>query len=287
MTDLGYSFASLLARRLPSSVTGALASFLSDLYVLSHPGYERAVSRNLAWIWAETGRAGPPPGARETYRAFARAVRDFLAHEPGRSGESPARLSERARDSLAEARRDGRGTVLVSGHFGPWERALQWLAAELGGVDALAAPHRLASVERFFVARRAACGVRTLCSSRPVMTALQNLKAGGWLAALVDRPFRGRGEARASVDGIVPVDFAPLLLARRAGALVLPGVSRLAADGGLEIDFDKPFALDPRGGLSVPEAVRRIQRFLDEHVRAHPTEWFEWRLRRSADHATP
>jgi lauroyl/myristoyl acyltransferase len=173
----------------------------------------------------------------------------------------------------------------MSAHFGPWERALQWLAAELGGVDALAAPHRFAAVERFFVARRAAGGVRTLCTTRPAMTAIQRLRAGGWLAALADRPFRARGRFRG--DGIVPVDRGPLLLARRAGALVLPGVSRLSADGGLEIEFDPPFAMGGRQGLSVAEGAGRIQRFFDLHVRSHPTQWFEWCVRRNPGPAGP
>jgi hypothetical protein len=46
-------------------------------------------------------------------------------------------------------------------------------------------------------------------------------------------------------------------------------------------------AVDPRGGLPMAEAVERIQRFFDQHVRAHPTQWFEWRIRRSPGSAAP
>ncbi len=272
MTDLGYSLASLLVRRLPPGAVDALADAISTGYVLTHPGRALAVDRNLAWLWRDSKREGAPPRARETYRAFARALRDFLAHEPGRPGYR-VRLSEGARASLTTARRSGFGAVLVSGHFGPWEKALQWLAEELGGVEALAAPHKLAAVDRFFIAQRARGGVRTLCSSRPVRSALQSLKAGGWIAALADRPRSGPSERR----GIVSIDPGPLHLARRAGALVLPGVSTFAPDGALEIDFDPPFSLDPgRGGIPVSQGVARLQAFFDAHVRAHPTQWFMW-----------
>ncbi|HEY3155914.1 MAG TPA: hypothetical protein VGK76_04690 [Candidatus Eisenbacteria bacterium] len=275
MTDLGYSVASFLVRRLPPAAIDPLLNLASDLYVLAHPGRARAVSRNLAWIWSETRRPGPPPRARQTYRAFARVVRDFLAHEPEQG--SRVRLSEPARAALRTARLSGSGIVLVSGHFGPWERALQWLAAELGGVEALAAPHRLAAVDRFFVEQRARGGVRTLCSSRPVKTALEKLKTGAWIAALVDRPRRSPGG-----EGIVPIDPGPLLLARRARALVIPGVSRIAGDGAIEIEFDRPFSLDPtQGGLDISQGIARLQEFFDAHVRAHPTQWFQWRCARS------
>ena len=99
MTDLGYSLASFLVRTLPPRATDSLADLASDAYVLTHPGRARAVGRMLAWIWSDARREGPPPRARETYRAFARALRDFLAHEPGIGGP-PVRLTDVARASL-------------------------------------------------------------------------------------------------------------------------------------------------------------------------------------------
>jgi len=75
----------------------------------------------------------------------------------------------------------------------------------------------------------------------------------------------------------VPLDPGPLVLARRAGAWVVPGVSTFATDGTLEIEFDEPFTLDPdRGGIELDQGLDRVQRFFDAHVRAHPTQWFTW-----------
>jgi len=265
MTDLGYRFAATLARRLPRTASDTLADLCGDLYVATHPGRAGAVRRNLA----RAGMDAPDP--RLTYRAFARAVRDFLASAPA---DAPrVSLDAEGRRHLAAARSVGGPAVLISGHFGPWERALHWIAGELGGIDAIAAPHRDPLVERFFVARRAVGGVRTLRCERPALAALERLRAGGWIAALVDRTADGADPA-----GLVRIDRGPLLLARRARALVLPGVSYIAADGTLQVRFDAPFVLDPRrGGLALPLALARLQRFFDGHVRAHPTQWFEWR----------
>jgi KDO2-lipid IV(A) lauroyltransferase len=290
MTDIGYTLASLLARRLPRGVSDRVADSLADVYVLTHPVRARAVDSNLAWIWSESRRYTPTPRARDTYRAFGRAVRDFLAHDPEHAKEAPpVRLARGSEEALAAARANGRGAMLVSGHFGPWELALQWLSSELGGVAALAARHRFRAVERFFEARRAAFGVRTLCASRPVAAALQSLEAGGWIAALADRPRGGRASGHGTGNGtrdgagggIVRLDLGPLLLARRSGAIVLPGVSRLTPDGVIEVRLETPFSLDrDRGGLELPEAAALLQRLFDDHVRAYPTQWFEWRAER-------
>ncbi len=282
MTDIGYILAASAARRLPWWMSDALAVAVADLCIWSRPARTRAVNRRLRRVWAEAGGVGPIPTARETHRAFARALRDFLAAD-ARSLEFPqVRLDDEGREILREARASGRSTVLVSGHFGPWEVALQWLAREIGPVDALAQAHRLSAVERFFAARRAAFGVRTLSAGRPASAAIARLRAGGWIAALVDRGVRSRYRptgkgARVDRGGLVCVDSAPLLLARRASAQVLAGVAWRAPDGAVEVRFHPTFSLEPwGGGIALRQAEARLQGFFDAHVRAHPTQWFDW-----------
>jgi len=75
----------------------------------------------------------------------------------------------------------------------------------------------------------------------------------------------------------VRVDPAPLFLARRASAQVLAGVAWRAPDGAVEVRFQPAFSLEPcGGGIALPQAEARLQRFFDAHVRAHPTQWFDW-----------
>jgi lauroyl/myristoyl acyltransferase len=287
VSDLGYVLASFAARKFPRSWADRLAVVLGDLYTWTHPTRARAVTRRLGRLWAGNETSAPAPTARETYRAFARAVLDFLISAPGAQGSPRVRLDDEARAILREVRASGRSTVLVSGHFGPWEVALQWLANELGNpVDALARAHHSRRIERFFASRRAAFGVRTLSEGYPARTALKRLRAGGWIAALVDRGSRtARGTVEnspssasdSSSPGIVPLDRAPLLLARRASAQVLAGVSWRAPDGVVEVRFHPAFLLGPRrGGLALQQAEALLQGFFDAHVRAHPTQWFDW-----------
>jgi lauroyl/myristoyl acyltransferase len=291
VTDIGYILAASAARHLPWWMSDALAVAVADLWIWRRPARTRAINRRLRRLWTEAGGVGPIPTARETHRAFALALRDFLA---ARVRDLPrVRLDEEARGILKEARSSGRSTVLVSGHFGPWEVALQWLAREIGPVDALANAHRLSAVERFFAARRAAFGVRTLSAGRPASAALARLRAGGWIAALVDRQARRRQRPRGTIlpsraEGLVRLDPAALLLARRASAQVLAGVAWRAQDGAVEVRFHPAFSLEPcGGGIALPQAEARLQRFFDAHVRAHPTQWFDWNPRPAARAAGP
>jgi lauroyl/myristoyl acyltransferase len=287
VSDLGYVLASFAARKLPRTWADGLAVLLGDVYTWTHPTRARAVSRRLHRLSSGTRTSGAPPTAGETYRAFARAVLDFLISAPDPSAAPNVRLDDEARAILREVRASGRCTVIVSGHFGPWEVALQWLARELGSpVDALTRAHRSRRIEQFFASRRAAFGVGTLSEDYPARTALKRLRAGGWIAALVDRGSHTARRRTASLEtpaddtaksGIVPVDRAALLLARRASAQVLAGVSWRAPDGAVEVRFHPAFSLEPkRGGLALQQAEALLQRFFDAHVRAHPTQWFDW-----------
>ena len=284
MTDWGYRAAALLARALPLGMSGRITDAIAELYVATHPAVARAVERRLRRLRRfDPAPASPaaqvvpaaPADARATYRSFARALLDFL-RLPARSRTPAVELDDEAKRILALARSEGTATLIVSGHFGPWELALRWLASEVGPLDALSAPHSSPAIERFFSRRRAASGVRTLNGGRSAATALARLRAGGWLAALADRGCRPRRYV-AGLEGLVPIDRAPLLLASRAGARVLAGVSWLGANGALHVRFLEPFALAPqREGISLAQAAARLQQFFDDHVRAHPTQWYEW-----------
>jgi lauroyl/myristoyl acyltransferase len=283
MTDLGYHIASIAARRLPVWVTDRMAAWLADVYVSTHPSRAREASHRVGRAWRAAGLGGPPPPARETFRAFAWALRDFLAARGGGARVPAVRLDAEAARHLAAARESGAPTLVVSGHFGPWEMALWWLAREVGPMEAISAPHRLEAVERFFRARRAAFGVRTLGGSRPAAEALRRLRSGSWVAALADRswkPAADRSRRPAPDDRLVAIDPAPLLLAQRARAQVLPGAAWRDGDGQIAVRFDAPFTLEPSaGGLSVDEAAASLSGFFDAHVRAHPTQWFDWSIR--------
>jgi len=281
MTDLGYHIASIAARRLPGWVTDRMATWLADAYVSTHPSRAREAAHRLARAWRAGGLVGPPPPARETFRAFAWALRDFLAARGGGARVPSVRLDAEAAGNLAAARASSVPTVVVSGHFGPWEMALWWLAREVGPMEAISAPHRLEAVERFFRARRAAFGVRTLEGKRPAAEALQKLREGGWVAALADRAWRPRAKRTPDPSGerLVAIDTAPLILAQRARAQVLPGAAWRDPDGGIAVRFHAPFRLDSSNGVSVQEAARLLQRFFDDHVRAHPIQWFDWSVR--------
>jgi hypothetical protein len=48
----------------------------------------------------------------------------------------------------------------------------------------------------------------------------------------------------------------------------------------ISVRFHEPFTLEPaRGGLTLEQATASVSSFFDSHVRAHPTQWFDWSVR--------
>ncbi len=282
MTDWGYRAAAFLARRLPRRMGARIAEGFADLYVATHPSTAKSVARALGRLQETPNGGAPVAYVRSTYRDFARSLLDFLREARDAAAArvvldgDTRRILDRMRDTRGEGPRPPRPTLVLSGHFGPWESALRWLASEVGPIDALAAPHRSRAVERFFAVRRRTGGVRTLSGGGSAARALRHLRAGGWIAALIDRGCHPRRHV-GGLGGLVPIDRAPLLLARRTGADVLAGVSWRDDEGSLHVRFLEPFAVGPRRhGLSLDQAASRLQRFFDQHVRAHPVQWYAW-----------
>ena len=186
-------------------------------------------------------------------------------------------------DHFASARRDGRGVIVVSGHFGAVELAVAAVTAAGLPVHMFVRAQSNASVDAQVVARRRRLSAGVIAHGRRgVGEALALLRGGGILAMLADQdagrdgvfvPFLGRPAS--TPPG--PAEFA-----LRTGAAIVFGVALRSADGTrYEMTFLPPMlpvqsgdhAADVRG-LTAGHA-----RALEHFIRLHPEQWM-WTHRR-------
>jgi KDO2-lipid IV(A) lauroyltransferase len=255
-----YRAGARLARTLPRPVAVALGRGIAQVFRLLGPARRAAVRANLARL-----RPGADARARDrlvaaTYAAFAESLIDAwrLDLRPGHTqGDAPTCTVVGA-EALRALLDGGRGVVLWSAHFGNWELAAAALAREGFDVAALARPHADPGVDRFFAARRAAAGVR-IVGRCPL--------ARGARETLGDRRFGGAGQAVALCGGSAALPAAPVALARRTGAAIVPGFVERIAPGRWRVTFEP--ALEP-GDTTLSELARALER----RILADPTQWF-------------
>jgi KDO2-lipid IV(A) lauroyltransferase len=243
-----------------------------------------AVAANLSAVMPETNESERRRAALRVYRHYAHDTIDFLRALSASPQEIERTFTLRDEDRrlfdgvLAE----GRGALLVSGHYGNWEIGGLLMSQVVRlplTVLAMIGPDE--DVHRLRRDIRARMGVDTLEVRQSLDTALQIrrlLAENRFVAILIDRHM-GRDRVRVNFFGR-PTWFlqTPALLAYLTGAPIVtcflerqaPGHFRTQAVGPIRVDRSLPRS------EAVQQATQQIADILESRVRANPQAWYQF-----------
>ena len=258
MTRILLGLAATLARLLPGGVAYALARAIAFGFWAADPARRAAVRANLARIAPEKTPCEREKLARRMFATFAESAVDAL--------RAPGQVIIEGGDRLRAALAEGHGVLLWSAHLGNWELAAAALAGEGLDVAALARAHDDQDVERFFEQRRRAAGVRVVARCPGAREARRVLRSQGLLALLGDRRFGKGGREVPFFGRPARLPAAPVALARRTGAALVPGFVVRTAPGRYRIQVEPP--------VVGARALETLAATLERYVRAHPEQWF-------------
>ena len=258
MTRLLLPLAATLARLLPGRVAYALARGIAFGFWVANPSRRAAVRANLARVAPEKTPREREALARRMFATFAESLVDALRA----TGRVTIEGGELLRDALAE----GHGVLLWSAHLGNWELAAAALAGTGLDVAALARAHDDREVEKFFDARRRKAGVRVVARCPGAREARRVLRSRGLLALLGDRRFGVGGRAVTFFGLPARLPAAPVALAQRTGAALVPGFVVRTAPGRYRVQVEPP--------VTGARALETLAATLERYVRAHPEQWF-------------
>ena len=239
----------------------------------------RLARANLGRVYSEWPADRVEKTARQVFKELGRNVYDFLRYPD---------LSETARRSLvqlegtevlAQLRREGRGAVIVTGHFGAWEILAARLVAEGYPLTAMARPIKERRLEDLLSRHRERMGVRTFPTSNSPLAAVRHLRGGGFLGTLVDQRVKSGGTVVRFLGRPTRMTDAParLALATRV-PLVVMAIHRLA-DHRHSARIAPP--IEPSG---TPTALTQLLAMkLESEIRACPEQWM-WFHPRWTDH---
>ena len=172
------------------------------------------------------------------------------------------------------ARLDG-GFISPSAHVGNWELAGRLLAGRTARTTHIVVAEEEARGLEQWV-RRDGGGVRFVTRSRPTVSLelVAALRRGEVVAAQADRALGTRGDLLIPFFGKpAPFPLGPFLLASAVRVPVVPAFCLLGADYSYTVKVAEPFSV-PRGGEA--EAARAWVAMLEDVVREHPTQWFNF-----------
>ncbi|HLU26338.1 MAG TPA: lysophospholipid acyltransferase family protein [Longimicrobiales bacterium] len=175
---------------------------------------------------------------------------------------------------------EGRGVVLVTGHFGNWELAGATIAAVGLPIDVVVQRQANPLFDRALEQARERLGMRPIDRRRAPQLALRSLRAGRIVAFVADQDARGSGVFVPFFGRPASTHRGPALLALRAGSPLFLGYGiRLAPGrflGHLErVEVDRGGEID----VAVDRLTAAFTAKLEEAIRRAPDQYF-WHHRR-------
>lgn len=217
-------------------------------------GVGQNVGRSLTGIWFNA--------------EFAREVKDIAPEGPGW-------------DTLLAAKRDGKGAIIVSGHFGQWEALRHVLKANGMEAGAIYRPNNNPYYEPIFRAGIDLGGQPIIPKGKPgYRTMIGHLRSGGFMALLPDQHI-GDGTVLPFLGQDAKTSLAAAELALRYDIPLVPAFA--PDEDGLRVVFEKP--IPPTDAETMMHAFNDR---LSEWVTRYPTQWHwlhqRWKISR---HQTP
>lgn len=271
----------LVARTLPRRIASPIARGVGGGYFRLRPKYTKAIRSNLSVI------LGRSPDSKEVRAAAAEMVRghssawfDFLQFA-SRPVEESARLVESVEgfSRIVEARRKGKGVLLVTAHLGNWEIGGLMLAQVRQPIHVVLVPDMFSGVERARRRLHERTGVTEIPVDRtfvPTLSVLRALEDNAIVAMQGDRDFDNTGIPAPFFGRTAYFPRGPFRVAMATGAAVLPAFIVRVPDGRYRAVIEEPLEID-RGGDRDAALRGNIDRYiavLERYVKAYPEQWY-------------
>lgn len=238
--------------------------------------------RALAIHWASRA-LGLPEGDRETRRVarrsfvnFTRFAMEFVAGSRVQAHKYVEGLIEVKNGTIIdEIAHRKRGCLFLTGHIGNWELLGSWLAARAGPARRLhvvVLPLGADSFNELTQGIRRAHGLRVVETAGGAREILRALRAGDWVAALVDRPVPDINQRVEFLGKPGRHPFGIARLARKVGVPIVMGACWENGERSYEAEIWP--LIDPADGCDDESLLETVAGNLESMVRRQPDQWY-------------
>ncbi len=273
-----------VVRRLPQSFATRLGHGIGWLGYHLDARHRRITLENLAATFPERSVQERTRIAREVFAHFGRKLVELLWFTGLPPDRQLALVEFAGVEHIEAAQRAGKGTLIVTGHFGFWELHALAHGLRLGPMAVVARALDNSLLDRMLIDLRSSTGNIVIDRKGGLRRIMRALHANQAVAVLIDQhiltadavkvDFLGRPAATTSAVAV---------LAMRTGAAVIPSFSLPLDHGRYRLIYERPLAVpsadDPDG---VRDLTQRCTKVLEKYVRAHPERWL-WMHRRWRD----
>ena len=223
--------------------------------------------------------------AHRSFQFLTTNVTEFFRY-PSLTMDSVSRyVSIEGEDHIKEALKEGKGVLILSGHFGSWDFASAYVA--LLGYDFahITKEPRSEAVKRFWLKYRTDIGIKVFSGRGTMKMALRHLGNNGLLGLITDQNARRSEGVFVPFFGHQACTLPSLaILARRTGSPVIPVYSyRIGIRH--HVVVEEPLSYEPIADQDedLLERTRIFTQWTEKVIRLHPEQWIwlhdRWKTR--------
>ncbi len=260
---------------LPYKVRVPVCGWIVSRIIAPLAGYDRRVRENLAYIMPDMPEEQVRKLMRQVPDTVGRTMIEVYSGKDFKKHTADTPILGEGMEAILQARQQGRGVLLISGHFGNYDVPRAVLSSQGHSVAALYKPFSNPYFDRFYREKITAIGAPIFPKGRRGMAEMvKHLRAGGLMGMLIDQRM---------VNGAALTFFGkPALTATNAAEMALKYNLLLVPVYGLRNEDGLSFRLvteKPIAYATPEEMTQSLNDSLERITRQHMGQWF-WIHRR-------
>jgi KDO2-lipid IV(A) lauroyltransferase len=277
-----------LLRLLPAGVRNSIGDIIGEALWPLVPKRRRDMA--VANVMASLGLDKPAALAvvkRSSVR-FGRMFMELLAIPKLTEDNIAGFVTLRGREYFDQAFDHGKGVIIAAAHSGNWELIGPALALYGYPIVGVAQRQTNAAMDKLINEIRTSTGMH-ITYKNGVREMISFLSAGKAIGLIMDQDAGEQGVFTPFFGRIASTPQGPAALSRLKGSLIVPTFITANGDGTHTIVFHPPLATEKTDDRDRDTLVttRKLNAILEEHIRAHPNEWFwlhnRWKTRQPTE----
>ena len=219
--------------------------------------------------------------ARNVYRQLGRLATEHARLLAAETTDIRDRITVIGDDHIGQARRQGKGVILVTGHFGYWELLGASVAALGYPMAVVAKDQHNPAVNALIIKGREKLGMKVISMAAATHAIMRTLRRNECVGLLMDQD-AGPGGTFVDFLGLEASTYqGPALFALRSGAPIIPCFIIREGAERHRIVFESPIEAVPTGDetADIQRYTQAYTAVLERYVRMYPDHWF-WVHRR-------
>jgi len=214
--------------------------------------------------------------AINTFRNFAKSIIEFISLPKINKDNVDNFVSIRGLENLDEAKKRGKGIIILSSHLGNWELMAKALTLKGYSLTIMVRRQRNKLVEGLIEQQRNKSKIKTLSHTVAPKEILQILKNNEIIGMIADQDGGEKGVFIDFFGQLASTIPSPVVFTKRSGAELIPLFDIRQKDGHHIVIIEPPYQLTTSSNIKkdILDNTQQLSYKLESYIRQYPEQWF-------------